>query len=106
MGKVKKEVRRGLRSFDQRVGFTAQKRILSSGFKALTGKPKIVQPSASTGSYEQNSVRPLAAVTQSGDNQEEVNKDLYRRRRARGIATNPMGLTGSANVKRKTLLGG
>lgn len=50
-------------------------------------------------------VRPLAVVSGPGDNQEESSRELYRRRRARGVAVSPMGATGQANLQRKTLLG-
>ena len=58
-----------------------------------------------SGAIDRQAIRPLAAMSGSGDNQEEATRELYRRRRARGVATGPMGLTGQANVQRKTLLG-
>jgi len=115
MGKVKKEVKRvgrqfernirkGLRSFDQEVGVQAQTRELKRLGKTLTGTPKIVQAaplSPVTG------VRPLQAVqTPSDQNQEAATKAMYRRRKMAGVTTGPSGLKTNANVERKTLLGG
>lgn len=105
--KVEKKVRSGLRSFDRQVGFTKQKEELSRIGKTLVGKPKIVQEQTQpAGAVDRQAIRPLAALGTQGDNQEEATRDLYRRRRARGVATSPMGLTGQATVQRKTLLGG
>ncbi len=74
--------------------------------KQIVGAPKIVQEQAQpAGAVDRQAVRPLAALGTQGDNQEEATRDLYRRRRARGVATSPMGLTGQASVQRKTLLG-
>ena len=75
--------------------------------KTVTGTPKIVQEEATqpAGAVDRQAIRPLAAMSGPGDNQEEATRELYRRRRARGVATGPMGLTGQANVQRKTLLG-
>lgn len=102
--KVEKGIRRGLRSFDRQVGFTKQKEILSSGAKAIMGVPKIEQAaplSPVTG------IRPLQAVqTPSDQNQEAATKAMYRRRKMAGVTTGPSGLTTSASVERKTLLGG
>lgn len=115
MGKVKKEVKRvgrqlernvrkGLRSFDQEVGVQAQSRELSNLGKTLTGTPKIEQ-AAPLRPVE--SIRPLQAVqTPSDQNQESATKAMYRRRRMAGATTGPSGLTTAANVSRKTLLGG
>lgn len=120
MGKVKKEVRSAGRSIDRRVrgafekfdrelGVKFQKDKLQQELgnlgKTLTGTPKIVQETTPAGVVDRQAARPLAAVSQSGDNQEEATRELYRRRRARGVATSPMGLTGQATVQRKTLLG-
>ncbi len=75
--------------------------------QTLVGAPKIVQEEAvqPAGAVDRQAVRPLAALGTQGENQEEATRDLYRRRRARGVATSPMGLTGQASVQRKTLLG-
>ncbi|MAK56929.1 MAG: hypothetical protein CML17_13990, partial [Pusillimonas sp.] len=73
---------------------------------SLVGAPKIVQEQTQpAGAVDRQAIRPLAALGTQGDNQEEATRDLYRRRRARGVATSPMGLTGQASVQRKTLLG-
>lgn len=115
MGKVNREVRRvgrqlergvrrGLRSFDREVGVQAQTRELKNLGKALVGVPKIEQAaplSPVTG------IRPLQAVqTPSDQNQEAATKAMYRRRKMAGVTTGPSGLTTSASVERKTLLGG
>lgn len=74
--------------------------------QTLVGAPKIVQEQTQpAGAVDRQAIRPLAALGTQGDNQEEATRDLYRRRRARGVATSPMGLTGQASVQRKTLLG-
>ena len=106
MKKVEKKVRSGLRTFDREV-IQMQKRELGRIGKQIVGEPKIVQEEAvqSAGAVDRQAVRPLAALGTQGDNQEEATRDLYRRRRARGVATSPMGLTGQASVQRKTLLG-
>ena len=104
--KVEKKVRSGLRTFDREV-IQMQKRELGRIGKQIVGAPKIVQEQAQPGSaVDRQAIRPLAALGTQGDNQEEATQDLYRRRRARGVATSPMGLTGQATVQRKTLLGG
>lgn len=120
MGKVKKEVKRvgrqlernvrkGLRSFDQEAGLSFQKKELSNLGKTLVGKPKIEKadaPIQPTGAVDRQAIRPLAVTgTSSTENQEAATRDLYRRRRARGVATSPTGLTGEAAVRRKRLLG-
>ena len=106
MKKVEKKVRSGLRTFDREV-IQMQKRELGRIGKQIIGAPKIVQEEAvqPAGAVDRQAVRPLAALGTQGDNQEEATRDLYRRRRARGVATSPMGLTGQASVQRKTLLG-
>lgn len=108
--KVGKAIKKGLRSFDRQVGFTKQKELLSAGVKQIAGVPKIQQEEAATqpaAAVGRQAVRPLAALgTPSTENQEAATRDLYRRRRARGVATSPTGLTGEASVRRKTLLGG
>lgn len=108
--KVGKAIRRAGEKFDREIGLKAQKDILGNPKKALAslvGAPKIVQEEAvqPAGAVDRQAVRPLAALGTQGDNQEEATRDLYRRRRARGVATSPMGLTGQASVQRKTLLG-
>jgi len=116
MGKVEKEVKRvgrqldrnvrkGLRSFDQEVGVQAQSRELSNLGKAIMGVPKIEQ-SKPAAPIKGDAIQPLAAMGAPRESQEAATKDLYRRRRARGVATGPAGLTGEASVKRKRLLGG
>ena len=115
MGKVKKEVKRvgrqfernirkGLRSFDQEVGVQAQAQELQNIGRTLIGTPKVekVAPlSPATG------IRPLQAVqTPSDQNQEAATKAMYRRRKMAGVTTGPSGLTAGATVERKTLLGG
>ena len=103
--KVEKKVRSGLRTFDREV-IQMQKRELGRIGKQIVGEPKIVQEQTQpAGAVDRQAVRPLAALGTQGDNQEEATRDLYRRRRARGVATSPMGLTGQASVQRKTLLG-
>ncbi len=105
MKKVEKKVRSGLRTFDREV-IQMQKRELGRIGKQIVGAPKIVQEQTQpAGAVDRQAVRPLAALGTQGDNQEEATRDLYRRRRARGVATSPMGLTGQASVQRKTLLG-
>ena len=105
MKKVEKKVRSGLRTFDREV-IQMQKRELGRIGKQIVGEPKIVQEQTQpAGAVDRQAVRPLAALGTQGDNQEEATRDLYRRRRARGVATSPMGLTGQASVQRKTLLG-
>ena len=82
------------------------KRELGRIGKQIVGAPKAVQEQTQpAGAVDRQAVRPLAALGTQGDNQEEATRDLYRRRRARGVATSPMGLTGQASVQRKTLLG-
>ena len=108
--KVGKAIRKAGEKFDRTIGVKAQKDILqregSNLMKTLTGTPKIMQESVQpAGAVDRQAVRPLAALGPQGDNQEEATRDLYRRRRARGVATSPMGLTGQASVQRKTLLG-
>ena len=103
--KVEKGVRRGLRSFDRQVGFTKQKEILSSGAKAIMGVPKIEQAKPAE-PIRGSVIRPIAATGSTSESQSAATKDLYRRRRARGVATSPAGLTGEASVRRKRLLGG
>lgn len=102
--KIGKEIKSGLRSFDREVGVSKQVDMLQDIGKTLIGQPKIVQ-AAPAGAVEQRAVRPLAALSGDNENQEEATRELYRRRRARGVATSPMGLTGQASVQRKTLLG-
>ena len=115
MGKVKKEtkrvgrqlernIRKGLRSFDQEVGVQAQSRELKNFGKALVGAPKIEQAPAQP---NQPITRPLQAVQQNRDrNQEAATSAMYRRRRASGMATGPAGLSGPARTQKKRLLGG
>lgn len=105
--KVGKAIRKAGEKFDRTIGLKAQKDILSRGAKDLLGVPKVSQESVQpAGAVDRQAIRPLAALGTQGDNQEEATRDLYRRRRARGVATSPMGLTGQATVQRKTLLGG
>jgi len=109
--KVGKAIRKAGEKFDRTIGLKAQKDILqregSNLMKTLTGTPKIVQEEATqpAGAVDRQAIRPLAALSGATENQEEATRELYRRRRARGVATSPMGLTGQANVQRKTLLG-
>ncbi len=108
---VGKSIRKLGEKFDRTLGVKAQKDILQRELgnlaKTVTGTPKIVQEEATqpAGAIDRQAIRPLAALSGPGDNQEEATRELYRRRRARGVATGPMGLTGQANVQRKTLLG-
>ena len=108
--KVGKAIRKAGEKFDREIGLKAQKDILSNPKKALAslvGVPKIVQEEATqpAGAVDRQAIRPLAALSGATENQEEATRELYRRRRARGVATSPMGLTGQATVQRKTLLG-
>ena len=108
--KVGKAIRKAGEKFDREIGLKAQKDILSNPKKALAslvGVPKIVQEETTqpAGAVDRQAIRPLAALSGATENQEEATRELYRRRRARGVATSPMGLTGQANVQRKTLLG-
>ena len=109
--KVGRAIRKAGEKFDRTIGLKAQKDILQRELgnlaKTVTGAPKIVQEQTQpAGAVDRQAIRPLAALSTQGDNQEEATRDLYRRRRARGVATSPMGLTGQASVRRKTLLGG
>ena len=108
--KVGKAIRKAGEKFDRTIGLKAQKDILqretSNLAKAITGTPKIVQEQTQpAGAVDRQAIRPLAALSGATENQEEATRELYRRRRARGVATSPMGLTGQATVQRKTLLG-
>jgi hypothetical protein len=116
MGKAEKEVKRvgrqlernvrkGLRSFDQEAGVQFQTRELSNLGKAIVGAPKIEQAKPAA-PIKGDAIQPLAAMGAPRESQEAATKDLYRRRRARGVATGPAGLTGEASVRRKRLLGG
>ena len=115
MSKPLKKIERGIKSagrkLDRQLLVKFQKDKLQQELgnlaKTVTGTPKIVQEEATqpAGAIDRQAIRPLAAMSGPGDNQEEATRELYRRRRARGVATGPMGLTGQANVQRKTLLG-
>lgn len=115
MSKPLKKIERGIKSagrkLDRQLLVKFQKDKLQQELgnlaKTVTGTPKIVQEEATqpADAVDRQAIRPLAAMSGSGDNQEEATRELYRRRRARGVATGPMGLTGQANVQRKTLLG-
>ena len=78
---------------------------MSKPLKKITGMGRSKQTAQPEAEVEREQVRPLAATGGQAENQEEAGRDLYRRRRARGIATSPMGLSGQAMVRRKTLLG-
>ena len=109
--KVGRAIRKAGEKLDRTILVKAQKDILQRELgnlaKTVTGAPKIVQEQTQpAGAVDRQTIRPLAALGTQGDNQEEATRDLYRRRRARGVATSPMGLTGQASVRRKTLLGG
>ena len=49
--------------------------------------------------------RPATVTPASGESEMAQTSQQYRRRRARGIRTSSQGVTGSARVERKTLLG-
>lgn len=105
---INRGARKLLSTFDKEV---TQRQVgwLKDIGNSIVGKPKIVQeeaPTQPTGVVDRQRIRPLAALGESQtENQEAATRELYRRRRARGVATSPMGVTGQASVQRKTLLG-
>jgi len=95
---------------DRTIGVKAQKDILERAGKeilkvpqALLGAPQIQQGQSSQVNRVQ--VVPATPIIGDQDDQMESSKELYRRRRARGMATGPAGLSTQAPVQRKTLLG-
>ena len=102
--KVTRGISKGLARFDQSVGLQGQIGVFKRGFKDILGVPEYEQAKPVTRPKATKQARPLAAAQKEGDNQEKGSRELYRRRRARGMATAPKGLMGR-NVNRKTLLG-
>jgi hypothetical protein len=107
--KIGKGIRRVGRKLDSQLLVKFQKNKLQQELgnlgKTLTGAPKIEQAKPAA-PIKGDAIRPLAAMGSPNESQEAATKDLYRRRRARGVATGPAGLTGEASVRRKKLLGG
>ena len=98
------------RKIDREIGIKAQKDLLTSigkeagrGVKTVLGVPEIEQGQSSQVNRVQ--VIPATPIIGDQDDQMESSKELYRRRRARGMATGPAGLSTQAPVQRKTLLG-
>lgn len=52
-----------------------------------------------------NQPKPATVTPASGESEMAQTPESYRRRRARGIRTSSQGVTGSARVSRKRLLG-
>jgi hypothetical protein len=104
--KVTKGISKGLSLFDRTIGLQGQVGVFKRGFKDILGVPEYEQakPAIKPKAPEQAQTRPLATRQQAGDNQESSSRELYRRRRARGMASGPVGLMGQ-NINRKTLLG-
>lgn len=90
---------------DRTIGVKAQKDILSSGVKTLLQVPKIEQAQPSGSQVSRALIAPAAPLSDGQDDQMTSSSELYRRRRSRGMATGPAGLSTQANVQRKTLLG-
>jgi hypothetical protein len=102
--KVTRGISKGLARFDQSIGLQGQVGVFKRGFKDVVGMPEYQDSDPAIAPNVADRVRPLATRQQAGDNQESSSRELYRRRRARGIATGPTGLMGQT-VNRKTLLG-
>tara|TARA_R100000234_G_scaffold112096_1_gene85502 strand:- start:511 stop:861 length:351 start_codon:yes stop_codon:yes gene_type:complete len=67
----------------------------------LAASPEVQQSVAETG----NQPKPAAVTPASGESEMAQTPGQYQRRRARGIRTSSQGVTGSARVTRKRLLG-
>ena len=104
MAKPVKQISKGLAKFDRTIGLQGQVGVFKRGFKDLGGMPEYQYSDPATAPNVADKVRPLATRRQEGDNQESSSRELYRRRRARGMATGPAGLMGQT-INRKTLLG-
>lgn len=102
--KVTRGISKGLARFDQSIGLQGQVGVFKRGFKDVLGVPEYQGSAPIVPAKTADKTRPLATRQQAGDNQESSSRELYRRRRARGIATGPTGLMGQT-VNRKTLLG-
>jgi len=106
MAKPVKKIKKGFSKSDQSVGLQGQIGVYTRGFKDILGVPEYEQakPATKPQAPKQAQTRPLETRQQVGDNQESSSRELYRRRRARGMATGPAGLMGQT-INRKTLLG-
>lgn len=102
--KVTKGISKGLSLFDRTIGLQGQVGVFKRGFKDILGVPEYEQAKPATKPKAPKQARPLETRQQAGDNQESSSRELYRRRRARGMASGPVGLMGQ-NINRKTLLG-
>tara|TARA_R100001591_G_scaffold106364_1_gene114718 strand:+ start:313 stop:678 length:366 start_codon:yes stop_codon:yes gene_type:complete len=69
--------------------------------KNITG----LGPDLPTSATQTQETKPSATVPASGESEMDQTSGQYRRRRARGIRTSSQGVTGSARVTRKELLG-
>lgn len=97
-----------LETVDRAIGPTAQAKLLRSGVKRLVQVPDVQMGLAEQQSRSQVNraqVMPSAPIIGEQENQMESSRELYRRRRSRGMATGPSGLSSQAPVRRKTLLG-
>lgn len=93
------------RKIDRTIGVKAQKDILKSGVQQLLMVPRIEQAPGAGSPVNRAQVAPTAPIIDEQDDQMTSSQSLYRRRKARGMATGPAGLSSQANVSRKTLLG-
>lgn len=62
-------------------------------------------PDLPTPATQTQETKPSATVPASGESEMDQTSGQYRRRRARGIRTSSQGVSGSARVTRKELLG-
>ena len=104
MAKPVKKISKGFAKLDRTIGLQGQVGVFKRGFKDVIGMPEYQYGDPAIAPNVADKVRPLATRRQEGDNQESSSRELYRRRRARGMATGPAGLMGQT-INRKTLLG-